>query len=252
MRSITCRFECVNIANYVDVAPYRSQLLSPAELDYFEKLPVLRRRMSYLMGRMAAKGALVQLIGDCDYRSISIEPGSFGQPVVRYGGQEPFEVSIAHDSGQAVAVAFEAGYPVGIDVETFNPTLYQTLIDAVPDSEKSWCDGTFDYYSQYSQYPQRLLALWTLKEALLKVLRCGMTVPMELLSIADLQCIFPNHYRASFRHFAQYQARLWIADQTVLSVVFPRQTEINFDPFQKSWFSQNALHPMVDSFDLAG
>lgn len=225
-REIACQFCAVSAWKYPALAARRSQLLSEAELAYFEGLPVRRRQMSYLLGRVAAKTALASLIAEDDYRAIAITAGIFGQPLVRHWKAVGYDVSISHNREAAVAIAFDSGHPMGIDLETFDVSLYETLLNAIPAEEASCLPN------RHAASPERLLVLWTVKEALSKVLRCGMMTPAAVLAIESLTPIGLGQYEAVFRNFAQYQARSWVCNSTVLSIVLPLSTEIEFEPFQ--------------------
>lgn len=223
---VPCRFSSVSASEYPALAERRSSILSDSELAYFEGLPVLRRRTSYLLGRFAAKNALASLVGEDDYRAISIKPGIFGQPIVHHRRSIGYDISISHNSRQAVAIAFNAGHPMGIDIEEFDSTLYETLLSAVPDEE-----ARFLYRSE-NPSPERLLILWTAKEALSKALRCGMMTPASVLAIKSLDQCGSFRYQSVFRNFGQYKALSWVSKATVISIVLPLRTEIEFDPFK--------------------
>lgn len=224
--TVPCRFSSVSASEYPALAERRSSILSDSELAYFEGLPVLRRRTSYLLGRFAAKNALASLVGEDDYRSISIEPGIFGQPIVHHRCSIGYDISISHNSQQAIAIAFDAGHPMGIDIEKFDYTLYQTLLSAVPDEEARFLDCS-DNAS-----PELLLVLWTAKEALSKALRCGMMTPASVLAIESLERSPSCRYQSVFRNFGQYKALSWVSEATIISIVLPLRTEIDFDPFK--------------------
>lgn len=223
---VPCRFSSVSASQYSALAEQRSSILSDSELAYFEGLPVLRRRTSYLLGRFAAKNALASLVGEEDYRSISIEPGIFGQPIVHHRRSIGYDISISHNSRQAVAIAFDAGHPMGIDIEEFDPALYETLLSAVPGEETRFWDRS------ENPSPELLLVLWTVKEALSKALRCGMMTPASVLAIASLDRSGSCRYQSVFRNFGQYKALSWVSEATVISIVLPLRTEIEFDPFK--------------------
>ncbi|MEH2425100.1 MAG: 4'-phosphopantetheinyl transferase superfamily protein [Nostoc sp.] len=200
--------------------------MSDAELAYFEGLPVLRRQTSFLLGRFVSKKALAALVGEEDYRAIAITFGVFGQPIVTRPCAMGYDISISHNSRQAIAIAFEAGHPMGIDIETVDPTVYETLLNAVPAEEVQFLD--------HPERPsaERLLVLWTVKEALSKALRCGLMTPASVLAIATLEHTACDQYQSVFRNFSQYKALSWVSEATIISIVLPLHTEIEFDPFQ--------------------
>jgi 4'-phosphopantetheinyl transferase len=227
-RRVPCCFSSFPVSEYPRHAERRRDLLSDQEMDYFESLPVERRRISYLLGRCAAKCALAPLLGEHDYRAISIEPGIFQQPVVVHRHAAGYDVSISHDGERAVAIAFAAGHPMGIDIEAFQARHHETLLHAVP-AEERWllqyrdCPG-----------PELPLVLWTAREALSKAIRCGMMAPASTLSIESIDRCGTSRYESLFRNFPQYKALSWIAGGAVISIALPRRTALEFDPF-RSW-----------------
>ena len=73
--------------------------------------------------------------------------------------------------------------------------------------------------------------LWTVKEALSKTLKCGLTVPFSILEVERIVQHGLHAYTCLFKNFAQYQARSWIESQHVLSIVLPKNTQLMVNPF---------------------
>lgn len=71
-----------------------------------------------------------------------------------------------------------------------------------------------------------LLLLWTAKEALSKILRCGLMVPFQLLEVENMehQAYFTEVF---FRNFYQYKAVSFkIQDNIIGSIACPRKTSL--------------------------
>jgi 4'-phosphopantetheinyl transferase len=66
----------------------------------------------------------------------------------------------------------------------------------------------------------RMLLLWSLKEALSKALRCGLTVPFCLLEVSSLVRL-PGGVRARFENFSQYEGFAFCAAPFSLALVMP-------------------------------
>ena len=69
--------------------------------------------------------------------------------------------------------------------------------------------------------------VWTAKEALSKALRCGMTCPYELLEICGLEQR-DGFFLGRFKNFGQYQFQSWQRGNTVVTIVLPKKTELEF------------------------
>ena len=70
--------------------------------------------------------------------------------------------------------------------------------------------------------------IWTAKEALSKILRCGMTCPFELLAVKELNADC-GIFGGQFENFAQYKFQTWVMGETVLSIVLPRNSTMIID-----------------------
>ncbi|MFT5780441.1 MAG: 4'-phosphopantetheinyl transferase, partial [Crocinitomicaceae bacterium] len=69
--------------------------LSKNEIEVAMKFGGKKRRLTYLLGRFAAKEALSSLLGSASKTDIEVRAGIFGQPVVVYDGKKQIAVNIA-------------------------------------------------------------------------------------------------------------------------------------------------------------
>src|SRR5207253_573856 len=72
-------------------------------------------------------------------------------------------------------------------------------------------------------HPIGPFVLWSMREALAKTLRCGLTVPFSLLATENLECSHGS-YRADFLNFTQYRAESWVLGRHILSIALPRHS----------------------------
>ncbi len=153
--------------------------LTPAEARYAGGLRSSKRRAAFFAGRVAAKAAIGRLTSLPPER-VEVLPASSGAPVVRLLGAappRPADVSISHTRGLAAAVAFdrrETG-AMGIDVEVADQAIDPALVPFAFEAEEArWIEAAADDRGRH----RRLLACWTAKEAVLKALGRGLTLPM--------------------------------------------------------------------------
>ncbi len=192
------------------------------ELAYFLTLPTERRRQPYLLGRFAAKQALSARAGMDEPTRIEIAAGVFQQPVVRPGLPEPLGVTITHSSQLACAVAFPETHPMAIDVEDEHPDRTTTMASQILPAE-------FDRARlAWPQGAPHATMIWTAKEALSKILRCGLTVPLSLLAVSNL-VQHADSAGGEFEHFRQYRFETWRVGPTVMSIVVPRLSAMQLD-----------------------
>jgi len=202
-------------------------VLGPSELVLFEQLKFPLRRTSYFLGRLALKRALGALLKEPRTERLEILAGVFGQPLLSHPGPAQAEISLAHSQGLAVGAASTPGHPIGIDLEFIDPERQDLFPKMFPREELALLSALG------IAPPVSGFLLWAVREALSKVLRCGLTVPFEILrprvflpESSDPAC----GYRAEFENFLQYQARAWIVGGYVLAVVLPKNTSLSFLP----------------------
>ncbi|WP_032113934.1 4'-phosphopantetheinyl transferase superfamily protein [Candidatus Paracaedibacter symbiosus] len=88
-------------------------------------------------------------------------------------------------------------------------------------------NGVFQQPIVYS--PLFLTLFWTVKEALSKVIKCGFTIPSELLEIGDIQ-LKENYVESKFKNFQQYQALSFSVANYVCSIVHPKNSVLTSNP----------------------
>lgn len=192
--------------------------LHPEEQAYFLKLLHPKRQQSYLLGRFCAKQALAIYTNNSP-ASIKIENGIFQQPVVCSAPYNNAQVSISHTDVLGAAIAFPETHPMAIDIETICPTKRETILTQLTLSEiRLLSSDTVD----------NLTMLWTAKEALSKVLRCGLGISFELLEINSI-IHYTNWTLCNFKHVYPYQALSFRCGGSVCSLVYPKQTQVKFD-----------------------
>lgn len=215
----TASLALVHTTAYPTLHARCGQFLHPQEAAAYAQLVAPRRQQSFLLGRYAAKQALSSLLHESVWTRLQIVPGVFTQPVVHYPTPAPVEVSITHAGDLAGAVAFPAGHPMGLDVEPLNATSLEAMRSQLLEPE--WhAAGQLS-----STALLRATILWTAKEALAKVLKCGMMTPWSLLETVALQAE-PGGYGGHFRHFGQYKFHTWVLQEHVLSLVLPKWTTL--------------------------
>lgn len=225
------RKDTKHIAAYsVSRAPLKSftedlGYLTAVEYSYFEKLRVEARIHSYLGGRYCAKKAVSTLTGERQLYKIGIERGVFDYPVVRYPHAKNIQVSISHTSDLIVCLAFGEEHQLSIDAEAIQHEKKKTLESSVTENECNLLSPTGQTNIE------KLTALWTMKEALSKVLKTGMMTEFSLFELDKFDTIAnePIILSSEFKHFKQYKAISILGNPFALSLVMPRLTQINMN-----------------------
>lgn len=198
--------------------------LHPDEKTYYDSLRISKRQLSYLLGRKAAKEAIAALMPGMDLQSIAIGFGVFQFPVVKYLVGQSVQVSISHCDEVAVAVAFPEEHPVGIDIESIDPAKCEVMKSYISSREfelMAECDLPFSTACTIA---------WTVKEALSKVFRTGLTIDLSIIAMKAMEKT-GNVYTSTFYNFSQYKAISLHAGQYVCSIVLPRKTTPVLDSF---------------------
>ncbi len=195
-----------------------ANFLTRLELDFFGSLASRARQRSYLLGRFTAKVALGNLLKEPNLHKIGISPGVFGQPGVVYLCEEAPGISISHCDEFAAAIAFPSGHPCGIDIESISSTQVDAIQSQISHSELKWAaqaDGSF---------AQNCTLAWTAKEALSKVLKCGLMSPMEILELSQVLPLGEGLWEAHYCNFPQYKSLCWTNGLAALSLAMPRKS----------------------------
>lgn len=216
----------LNLSNQVPDIPF----LHEKEKQHLKGLTYERRIKSYLLGRYAAKQAVSQFVGVDDLTQIHIENGIFNQPIV--SGYD-IQISLAHSDNLAVAIAFDPRVLIGIDVEKRNRIV------------------EFELTEDEQALGRDPLLLWTMKESLSKVLKTGLTVPLEILEVKEIN-EKQGMFSSTFTHFFQYQTLSWLWPDYAFSITYPKNTQImqsrkSSSDFFSSESLQNALYSQFEN-----
>jgi 4'-phosphopantetheinyl transferase len=199
------------------------RLLHPRELERLAAFKYPRRRSSFRLGRLAAKAALGECFPLFPGESIEIANGVLGQPWIKAAAGVDAELSLAHCEGAAAAVACVAGHPIGLDLELIDPERAVVARDSLTDAERTRLGGLG------LREEAAAMVGWSLREALGKVLRCGLAAPLAVLAAETIAAEEgADGYVARFRNFPQYHGTAWLLGGYVLAIVLPRPSRLRF------------------------
>ncbi|KZD01050.1 4'-phosphopantetheinyl transferase family protein [Oceanibaculum pacificum] len=199
-------------------------LLHPAEQALAAGFPSAARHDGFILGRAAAKAALSAWPSGPAPRDLWIEPGIFGQPVIR--GALPADASlrigISHIQACAVAIAFDAAHPMGIDLEAVAPDAVADVMQAATAADRALL-GTL------ADHPQtdRAGILWSAQESLAKALGTGLMTSPGLYELNHIELMADGRVACGFAHFAQYKAVCSRTAQGWCAIALPKNTRIS-------------------------
>jgi phosphopantetheinyl transferase len=170
-----------------------------------------------------AKSVVAAYLGQANMAKIEIESGVFNQPLVKYVGWDIPGVSLSHSDEWSVALSFPSGHPMALDIERLDAQKLKVIESQMTKYEiDSLNESGIDKSKGYCQ-------IWTMKEALSKVLGCGLTTPFSVFEIANPHFQKSGNSQCHFKNFGQYKCHSWIINGYALSIVLPKKTEINLD-----------------------
>ena len=165
--------EAEPVAEYIEEG-FKPEVLSEAEYAAARKLTVPKRLREWVAARLAAKRLLSWRLQQAGLYlkpgEISIENRPDGMPFARLPDGAVLgdgTLSLSHSSGWGAAAVCEPWALVGIDLEAVAPRPKSFLETMAHDSEWApWMEADFAEQTR----------LWTLKEAVSKLLGTGMSV----------------------------------------------------------------------------
>ncbi|RZJ38848.1 MAG: 4'-phosphopantetheinyl transferase superfamily protein [Brevundimonas sp.] len=200
------------IGGHLDVA---EGVLSEAETALLPSVRYERRRRTLMAGRTTAKAALARLAPGTGPQHVSVIPGVFGQPVVTGPSLEGLQVSISHAGDTTIAMAFPEACPFGVDMERVEARHRDALLRHTSERE-------LERIGAFHDEDVGLTAAWTLREALSKALRCGLTTPPLLLETTQLT-LDEAGYHCAYGNFGQYAGAGVFTASVCASVTAPRR-----------------------------
>jgi 4'-phosphopantetheinyl transferase len=154
---------------------------------------------------------------------IGIASGIFNQPLIKYAAEDIPEITITHSNGTAVAIACQAGHIMGIDIEKLSPDKTDALKSQLTENEINIAkESGLNSATTFNQ-------IWTIKEALSKALKCGLTTPFKLLEISKPELKTPGKITCYFKNFGQYKGYSWAINDYAFSIVLPKKSSLKID-----------------------
>lgn len=213
---------CFSTKSLEELNSIQDFYLHVSERDYFKNLIYPRKRYSYLMGRFCAKQAISAYLNRDNCTFMFIENGIFQQPVVHNPLKQNLQVSISHTDTMGAALAFSESCPMGIDIEVASEIKLEAMLTQITKAEHRLSSSLFE------SEVIAMTNIWTVKEALSKVLKCGLMISYEMLEIAAFRQN-DQYIHSSFKHLYQYEAVSFSLNNTICSIVYPKNCDFNLD-----------------------
>jgi 4'-phosphopantetheinyl transferase len=193
------------------------QYLHSTERAVYRDSLSTHQKDSFLRSRFIAKKALSVYLSEDALSTIQVKSGVFNQPLVVYTADSFPQISLSHTYIGAAGLAFSAEHPMGIDLEVIRHsnaemmasqiTSHETRLNQVIGEEEN------TFYTR----------LWTIKEAISKVLKTGLMTPFDVYELETIRK-YEGYTESTFRNFSQYKAISFHWENQLCSIVLPKET----------------------------
>lgn len=151
--------------------PRLRNLLSPDEMERARRFRFEAPRRNFVASRIALRAILGAYLG-ADARGIAFVTGAHGKPAL--GNDDSLQFNLSHSGGLGV-LALTRHRPVGCDIEALDERLDIAAVAThfFSGQEQAWVAGHADAQAQRAAF----YAIWVCKEAYLKGIGTGLTMP---------------------------------------------------------------------------
>ncbi|WP_025764161.1 4'-phosphopantetheinyl transferase family protein [Dyadobacter tibetensis] len=202
-------------AHFSELQLVKEEFLGTNELEYYNSIPSINRQYSYLHGRYVAKTALKTYLKVPIPAAVQISSGIFNQPIIEHPDVNHSQISISHSGEWATCIVFPEAIPLGLDIERVDFTKDWTRLVPLSETERAnLLSGSL------LTSPQPYTLIWTIKEALSKAIKTGLTVNPKIFEIASIDRQ-NDHWEASFQYFTSFKAYCWQYEEYIWTIVHP-------------------------------
>ena len=157
--------------------PDAETFLTGFEFQQYKHFAVEKRAAEWLAGRYAVK-QLASEFFNLPFKKLQIKNAKNGAPILQAEGGNHLTISISHRGDYAAAVISLTGDLIGVDVEK------------IETRAKGWAEQYFSETELIAADDAYLTELWAKKEAVLKMLGLGLTVPATQIKIINNEVKF--------------------------------------------------------------
>ena len=157
--------------------PEAETFLTGMEFKQYNHFAVEKRAVEWLAGRYAVK-KLASEFFNLPLKKMQVKNAKNGSPVLQADGGNHLTVSISHRGDYAAAAISLTGDLIGVDVEKIEPR------------SQGWAEQYFAKEELIASDDAYLTEIWAKKEAVLKLLGLGLTVPATQIKIIDNEVKF--------------------------------------------------------------
>lgn len=216
------------IINIEDIDADNTSILHYNENLVFNSYQHVARQKSFKAGRYASKKAIEVLFPGICHSTVEITKGVFDFPIVKSPLINNLQVSLSHSNNICVALAFPEEHPIGIDVDEVQIDSYDIILQHLTEREADILKQDVNRRNELT------MVMWTMKEALSKVLRTGLMIDLKILEL-DQFSETEDFFFAYYINFHQYKVYAKKFRHIIFSVAMPRNSIVNLTPLWNSF-----------------
>ena len=217
-REVPNAFAFVSYDHFEEIRANLSTHFCLEEKEQYQSLKQDKKRREYLLGRYACKLAVGLYLKEKDLQKIKVVQSVVKHPMIKHLSIDTPEVTLSHCDPYAVALAYEAGHPTGIDIENKIFSRNRAFERGMTETEVKLCQNNGG-----TSFDRLANVLWTVKEALSKAIKCGFTVPFKLLEIKEIVKKNESEYYITFKNFFHLHCYAYILKKSHLIYCFTHQ-----------------------------
>lgn len=193
------------------------QIFCPNEQETYSCFRKEKRKREIYWSRLMAKKSISQLsLSNSEekyFSDIEISKGIFSNPLVK-GLYKDFQVSITHCKDYAGAIAYPEELILGLDMESAGHNKEHSIWEILTEREKRLLPITMDKEIF-------TLMMWTAKEALVKLIKLGLSVHFDIMEIDQFK-FEEDNCAITFKFFPGIKVFTTVENTLVYSIAYPR------------------------------
>ncbi|WOO38584.1 4'-phosphopantetheinyl transferase superfamily protein [Anaerocolumna sp. AGMB13020] len=186
-------------------------ILSAEEMrEYLQKKSEKRKREFY-WSRTLAKTILCSAYKEeHQLTDIRIAKGFLNNPIIK-SKEQGYGIGITHCEDYAAIIVFPEEMVLGLDMEKLDWRKVKGINTILTDKERKLCPLNYDNNNF-------VLAVWTMKEALVKFLKLGLSVNFDIMQIASVEWS-DTGFKSGYRFFPTLDAYTFFEEDFVYTIV---------------------------------
>lgn len=188
-----------------------SSILSADEMREYLQKKSDKRKSEFYWSRTLAKTILRSLYKEeHKLTDIKIAKGYLNNPIIK-SKEQGYGLGITHCDDYAAIIVFPEEMVLGLDMEKLDLKKVKSINTILTDKERKLCPLNYEY-------DNFVIAAWTMKEALVKFLKLGLSVNFDVMQISSVEWT-DSGFKSSYRYFPTLEAYTFFEEDFVYTIV---------------------------------